>query len=60
MNALDKWYHFLIVPATYVVSVCLFMSIRIIVPCYILSNRAERAWYLPVILTRLGIVCSPR
>ena len=58
MNALDEWCHFLAVPATYVVSIRLFMSIRIIVPCYklILSNCAERVWYLPVTLTRLGIV----
>ena len=43
-------------PATYVVSVRVY--IRIIVPCYklILSNCAERAWYLPVTLTRLGVV----
>ena len=33
MNALDEWCRFLAVPATYVVSVCLFMNIRIIVPC---------------------------
>ena len=64
MNALDEyqWCHFLAVPATYVVSVCLFMSIHIIVPCYklILSNCAERAWYLSVTLTGLGIVWSSR
>ena len=61
MNALDEWCRFLAVPATYMVSVCLFMSIRIIVPCYklILSNCAERVWYLPVTLTHLGIVWSP-
>ena len=34
MNALDNWCHFLVMPATYVVSVCWFMSIRIIMSCY--------------------------
>ena len=59
MNALDEGCCFwLCLPCTYVVNVCLFMNIRIIVPCYelILSNCAQRAWYLLNTLTRLGIV----